>query len=282
MIFFAFKKFYRTRVFTLVTLCLLLSACSTANRTVINGSQQAISKLQNFPAELGEVVYTTAGQQGRHIFIIGQSHRSSVSGLSGSGTVLCQSQIYRIGEWLIENHQLGLLLPEGFFSDNDDVTRTEKGAGNTPVDRLDELHLQNLLSETSRFVNADQLLTSHYGLCLGQIENKDLYQKIRTLLFQYRDQASKHTLSDIQHLQNARTYLLLDNIPEVVEEAYQAGLTPNHTAMFTIGLAHIEDIVKLLKTTDGPKPELLRQGYGITIIIPKSQASNQLISRLIR
>ncbi len=271
------KKF--VGLFTVVTLCLLQLACSTTNRTAINGPQQADSEWHNFPAELGEVIYSRRGEPGRHIFIIGQNHRSSVSGLSNTGTLSCQSEIYRIGEWLIANHQLGLLLPEGFFADNEGLTRTEKGSWDTPAKRLDEQKLQALLSETSRFVNADQLLSSHYGLCLGQVENVDLYQKIRTLLFQYRDRADRRTLRDIHSLQHARTYLLLDNIPEVVEEAYLAGLTPNHSAMFTIGLAHIEDIMELLQDKNGPKPELFDQGYGITIIIPKSQTSNRLISQ---
>jgi hypothetical protein len=80
-----------------------------------------------------------------------------------------------------------------------------------------------------------------------------------------------------------------------VEEAYRTGQIGNRKAMFTIGLAHIGAIINNLQRgslrgsaqpdpTDGEASELslklLDQGYGVTVIIPRTLAENQRTLRL--
>ncbi|MDO9081422.1 MAG: hypothetical protein Q7U44_11530, partial [Desulfuromonadales bacterium] len=67
------------------------------------------------PRELGTIVYQKNPDHPQQVFIIGNSHRSSTSGKNGSQTVPAQVETYRIAEWLILQHQVELLLPEGFF-----------------------------------------------------------------------------------------------------------------------------------------------------------------------
>jgi hypothetical protein len=89
---------------------------------------------------------------------------------------------------------------------------------------------------------------------------------------------------------------MLQNIPEVVEEAFQTGRIDNRRAMFTIGLAHVGEIINILQhgslrlppaksdLAEGEMSEttlkLLDQGYGVTVIIPRTLAENKQILRL--
>lgn len=81
---------------------------------------------------------------------------------------------------------------------------------------------------------------------------------------------------------------MLQNIPEVVEKAFQTGLTANHQAMFTIGLVHIREIIDLLSgsyPTDELSEttvKLLDKGFGVTVILPRSLAEDEQVLRLSR
>jgi hypothetical protein len=250
----------------------------------------------SLPAEFGEIIYRINPHALQQIYIIGQSHRSALSGQAGSDLLEVQTEIYRIGEWLILENNLELLLPEGFFQEaaNGNVSPREIPRENV---RLDNRTLKARLSDTRRFVNADLLLNASYDIPLGQVENKQLYREIRRLLQQAREENSFLVLSELNDLQDERTAAMLQNIPDTVEEAYRNGRIGNRRAMFTIGLGHVREIIDNLqrgtlpspvqndlKTGKGNEPglKLLDQGYGVTVIIPRTLAENQRILRFAR
>ena len=235
------------------------------------------------PAEFGEVIYRENGQCPQQIFIIGQSHRSALSGQPGPETVQVQAEIYRIGEWLIQERNVGLLLPEGFFQEDSDDSASTPQNGRETI-KLDNRTLADRLSDESRFVNADLLLNACYNIPLAQVEDRKLYCDIRNLLSSAKQGTCLPAFSQLSSLQDQRTLAMLQNIPGVVEKAFQTGLTANRQAMFTIGLAHIREIIDLLQGGSFPENKanettvkLLDKGYGVTVILPKTLAENEQI-----
>ncbi|MGZ3526022.1 MAG: hypothetical protein ACXU9L_14630, partial [Thermodesulfobacteriota bacterium] len=67
------------------------------------------------PSQYGDVIYRINEESPNQIFIIGLSHRDSLTCLNGDLTSRVQSEVFKIGDWLIHDQELGLLLPEGFF-----------------------------------------------------------------------------------------------------------------------------------------------------------------------
>jgi hypothetical protein len=247
------------------------------------------------PSEYGEIVYQRNSHCPRQIFIVGQSHRSALTGQAELDTVKVQTEIYRIGEWLIREKNVKLLLPEGFFRKG---SRENLSTANSPRKsiRLDNQSLEAALSDTSRFVNSDMLLNSSYDIRLGQVEDEQLYRDIDRLLRKARQENSLSLLAKLDSLQDERTAVMLQNIPEVVEEAFRAGRIDNRRAMFTIGLAHVGDIINFLQSgslqlpTDrsgltkgqdaGTSLKLLDRGYGVTVIIPRTLAEDKQALRM--
>jgi len=283
-------------VLALLTALLLLSPTISSARAdggTAKKSEQGTDKL-SLPAEYGKIVYRTNAHSPRQIFIIGQAHRSPVTGRSGPDTVEAQKEIYRIGEWLIREQHVELLLPEGFFRSCaiDPAPPAAKPRNSTP---LDDKALTSELCDTRRFVNADLLLCASCNVQLAQVENEELYLKISRLLKKAHKDNSPSALTEIEDLQKRRTAAMLQNIPGAVEEAFRAGKIENRKAIFTIGLAHIDEIVEILKSESlrmsgtGPVPpegeadnaalNLLGSGYGVTVIIPRTLAGNRKLRR---
>jgi len=248
----------------------------------------------SIPAEYGEIVYQKNAHCPQQIFIIGQSHRSSLTGRPRPETVKVQAEIFRIGEWLIREKNVELLLPEGFFQrgPSRDVPTADLSRESI---RPDTQSLEAALGDSRRFINADMLLNASYPIRLAQIEDEKLYRDIRHLLGEARQTGSLSVLSELDDLQDERTSTMLQNIPDVVEEAFRAGGIDNRRAMFTIGLAHVGEIIDYLRCgslrppSDGSEHmtgtarlKLLDQGYGVTVIIPRTLAENEQILRLCR
>ena len=78
-------------------------------------SSRAGTDLAGLPPQYGEVIYCCNEKSVNQLFIIGMSHRDSISRLNGLNTSRVQAEVYKLGEWLIQNRGLELLLPEGFF-----------------------------------------------------------------------------------------------------------------------------------------------------------------------
>ena len=234
------------------------------------------------PADLGQIVYRTAAPAGRRIYIIANGHRSALSGANAAATVQAQLETFRIGEWLIRQRQVGLLLPEGFFGRMVE-TAAVSNAG------LDSGSLRSALEDRSQFVNAELLLHNNYGICLEQVEDRELYRSTKETLRVSRGQEIASALKSrlqLGALQTRRTAAILQSAPRVVDTAYRQGRISTPNAMLTLGLAHLNDIVTFLKAgairfgplhtayRDFPAEEsgleLLKREVGVTVIVPRS------------
>ncbi len=284
-------------VLTLTAAIVLLSGITSSAEDVPGASILHLQEPgENFvPAEYGEIVYQKNAHSPQQIFIIGQSHRSAITGQDCPDNAKVQAEIYRIGEWLIQKKNVEMLLPEGFFkrASPKDSSRKLAVRGASP---LDSKSLEEKLTDTTRFVNADLLLNDSFNVRLGQIENEQLYWDIRRLMLEAKQNNNLQLLTELDKLQDERTAAMLQNIPGVVEEAFQEGSIVHRRAMFTIGLAHLKGIIHFLQNgslqlpiVNSPQSDmeiieaslkLLDQGYGVTVIIPKTLAQNKQVLRL--
>ncbi len=234
------------------------------------------------PSELGTIVYQKNPERPLQVFIIGNSHRSSASGENGSQTVPAQVQTYRIAEWLIRQHQVELLLPEGFFG------RQERAEIVDAIVRHDGATLEAALADTSTFINADLLLHRNYGIALHQIEDRNLYRNARDHLHAglqsgYRLPASFSL--EFEYLQERRSAAILEKIPAVINAAYHQGQIAQPRAILTIGMSHLDEIIKFLKMErmEILAPPIGASGFqdyketldllaqvGVTVIVPNS------------
>lgn len=293
-----FCAFFLARLLVLAAAITLMSGATSNAQDVVPvpAEDPQPARSRSVPTEYGEIIFRKNPQAPQQIYIIGQSHRSALTGRAGPDLIEVQAEIYRIGEWLILENNVELLLPEGFFQKTTagkvappEIVRESRG--------LDSQTLKDRLSDPVRLVNADMLLNASYNIPLGQVENEQLYRDIHNLLNQARQPDNFAILSELNGLQDERTTIMLQNIPDIVDEAYRAGHIDNRRAMFTIGLAHIRTIINNLQggsllaptqpdPAEGEKNEvswkLLAQGYGVTVIIPRTLADNQRVLRLAR
>lgn len=278
----------------LLALSFLVASCSPAF-CLGSAPQSAID--QELPNEYGRVIYQKNQDATNQIFIIGQSHRSGVNGKNGQHTVQAQMEIYRIGEWLIRQKKVELLLPEGFFQKGvvQNNTQGRPDANYAPA-TLDSESLRNRLQDTRRFVSADTLLSAQYHIRLGQVEDEELYQTVSHLMRKLENRnkdLNRSLFEELNNYQRKRTAIMLRNIPFAVESVFQRGDIENKHAIFTIGIAHIADILEFFHSKTGKITEnddllssstydLLKEGYGITVILPKSLAEDGKVLRLAR
>lgn len=252
---------------------------------------------QGLPHEYGQVIYQSNQDALNQIFIIGQSHRSPVDGKNGQHTVQVQMEIFRIYEWLIRQKKVELLLPEGFFqrgiAQNHVQGRLSPDNAASP---LDNDHLKKRLEDTSRFVSADTLLSARYPIHLGQVEDEGLYRIVSHLIQKLgnRNEDVNHALiQELNDYQKKRTEIMLQNIPLAIESIFRSGDIAKKHAIFTIGAAHITDILEFFHEKTGetsgsedlisvPTFALQEKGYGITVILPKSLAEDNKAMRLSR
>jgi len=257
------------------------------------------------PTERGEVVFRCNERSPNQVYIIGMSHRDTLTRANGSNTVKSQIEVYRIGEWLIQKEGLELLLPEGFFSDeaSDEKEALIKTAaeGNGTGVSFDTKTLEAKLGKKDAYINAEMLLMESHSIKSQQVEDINLYnaamEKINQLEKYGNDTyESLFIKSGLDYLQERRTAAMLQKIPEVVDNEYRAGRIKNKKAIFTIGLSHISGIIKYMKqnrieiyspafTTyddylSGVK--LLENDFGVTIIIPRTMADNRELLKLTR
>ncbi len=237
-----------------------------------------------FPEQFGEIVYQTNSTAATNLYIIANGHRSAFSGKNAAQTLQAQIETYRIGEWLINQNQVELLLPEGFFGN---LSEPESLAANPS--RLDNQSLQDSLADTSVFVNAELLLHQEYGIGLNQIEDRELYSHTRDRLrasLAREPRFSTPLNPELSYLQKYRTASLLQTAPSVVESAYQQGRISSPNAMLTIGLSHLDAILEFLEageisisalqtaTNSYPaletKLEWFPQQVNVTIIVPRT------------
>lgn len=256
---------------------------------------------QEIPVEYGEVIYRINESSPRQIYVVGISHRNPDSGRNNVTTVQTQAEIFRIGEWLNRNRGLELLLPEGYFEKKKQPVSTLPGmvahTGPSEQPQLNNILLYEKLADESRFINAEMLLMEYFDMYATQIEDQDIYNAVRRTLDKIGNSTigslpARERLAELHFLQELRTAVLLQNIPTVVDQQLNHGVITNGCALFTIGLNHIQDIIRYFEA-DGIMIEpsrhaalnmqdkyiadlnLLKQGYGITIILPRNLADDK-------
>lgn len=290
-------------------LCLaLLTSAATALETMPEPAATAISggdgRLPAAPPE-GKVVFHRGGQAEKQIYVLGQNHRSPLTGGNGDKTLQAQMEIYRIGEWLIRNRQVELLLPEGFFGASprderaQDLRNAAAGGERLFHESIDDATLRDELGDSRAFANAAILLKSNYGVRLSQAEDNGLYGAVADSIRQLTGQEGKissELLSRLSCFQERRTAAMLQKIPAVVEREFQAASIRSKNAIFIIGMAHIAEIIQFLEEESivlTPAREelvrsapcelaLLKENYGVTVILPRSLAEDEEILRLTR
>jgi hypothetical protein len=253
------------------------------------------------PAEYGEIIYRFNERSPNQIFIIGISHRDALTCLNGDNTSKVQAQIYQIGDWLIHNQGLELLLPEGFFKslstqmERKNTNGTDKGANCSSSD-LETL--ERRLSDNRIYVNAEMLLKENHPLRLRQIEDKNLYEAVRNHLFKLAsdryDSRERSVLeSELEYLQKKRTAAMLQKIPLIVNEEFRLGNIKKKEAIFTIGMFHLHDIITFLdekairiypplsaSSRDEITPaelNLQKENFGVSVILPRVLMNDQRI-----
>lgn len=246
------------------------------------------------PAEYGKVIYQKVGQGENHLYIILQSHRNADTGANHHNTVEVQSEIYRIGEWLVRHENVGLLLPEGYFNQqrqpNVELVPQSRSTGLS----LDDRALKTILEDTSRQVSADRLLMESYGLRLQQVEDRELYQSIREFLF--RDSLggfNETTIGVLSYMQEKRSAVMLQAVPDAIDREMRQGGIAQKKAIFTIGLAHVNELIRFLQEgkieiyspqlgimVEKGGLKLLEEDYVVTIIMPKTLTEDREAVRI--
>jgi hypothetical protein len=254
----------------------------------------------------GEVIYRYNEKSPQRLFIIGMSHRDSLTRRNGSQTSRVQAEVYKIGEWLIRNRELELLLPEGYFAGkggkikDENLTVALEKKSNCPAP-FDMDVLEEILSDNRSFVNAEMLLRDNYpSLKIRQVEDWALYEAARKRIAELIDQKNSCDYlllrSELDYLQERRTAAILQRIPEIVNDESRRGNIRDRKALLTIGLSHIHTMIKYFDenriTIYAPlsnpnhqedyvsKLDLLKEDFGISVIIPRTLADDQKILKL--
>jgi len=252
------------------------------------------------PSQYGEVIYRMNEESPNQIFIIGLSHRDSLTCLNGDITSRVQAEVFKIGDWLIHNQGLGLLLPEGFFKstttkiEKKNISAAERESGCASYDMK---VLEKRLSDNKVYVNAEMLLKETHPIRLRQIEDKPLYDAVRANILKLASKgiACDYSVvnSELEYLQERRTAAMLQKIPEIVNDEFQQGNIRSRKAIFTVGLYHIHEIIRFLNENriiiHAPKPasvgtkdcaaelNLEKENFGITVILPSILTKDQKI-----
>jgi hypothetical protein len=261
----------------------------------------------DMPLEYGEVIYRINAQSPKQLYIIGISHKDPDSGENDSTTVQTQMEIFRIGEWLKKEMHLNLLLPEGYFSDKH-KDPSLKASIAQPIRAFHPVYpdnglIQKKLAAHKPYMNAEMLLMEYHSFHASQVEDRNTYDAVRSSLGKLKTTSaglskSAGNMAELLYLQEVRTAQLLQNIPDVIEDEFLNGAIGNRTALFTIGLNHIKDIFRYINNDEihiaspigsdiqpdvlNTRPNLLKTGYGVTIIIPRTLANNHKLLEMTR
>ncbi len=271
--------------------------CFSASPVSVSNPMIFAREPLTLPPEYGRVIYRKNSTAADQIYIIGQAHRSALSGKNGEKTVQTQLEIFRIGEWLVKSRDVEILLPEGFFSRHreTDAVKREVAAKRTDLPSPDDASLRERLLETATFVSADTLLNSNYNLHLGQVEDEGLYREVREFLDRIganKGDVDPNVYDRLDRFQKQRTAVMLQNIPSVTESAFQQGTSQSKSAILTIGMAHVPEILQFLQKEKidlfseesevSASLKLLERNYGVTVILPKTLAEDEKVLRITR
>lgn len=262
-------------------------------------AENTISSKQTttIPPELGEIIYRINPDSPKQLYIVGICHRDPDTGKNNDYTVSTQIEIYRIGEWLNKHARLNLLLPEGYFAQDHTIQNPASQNAYAPpaAPFLSDSDLEQLLEEESHFINAEMILMDHLNFRAAQVEDRDVYQSCLDCLAKLQRDIKRTAkyeaiVDELNYLQDIRTAILLQNIPETIEKVTTKGAVESHSALFTIGLSHLAKIHQFIEEREiaikykkkdfffskieNSHLNLVNAQYGITIILPRTLADN--------
>ncbi|MFZ5996199.1 MAG: hypothetical protein ACOYW7_01730 [Nitrospirota bacterium] len=284
--------------FLLSLLCLIVamnSSTAAAEHASVSILQEKTGSL-TIPREYGEIIYRQNEASPRHLYIIGMSHRDALTRANRSTTPRAQAEAYKIGEWLVQKEGLNLLLPEGYFAVRSEGREAAAGYKSGSEQRMpgpsgsgmDIATLESQLADTTRYITAEMLLSDHYHLKLRQVEDRELYDAVYDSLRRLEQGANNDPFlkSELDYLQERRTAIMLQKIPELIELEFVRGAITSKKALLTIGLNHIPEVIKYLKekriaiycplfTSVGygdyiSEVNLCKGDFGVTVIIPRT------------
>ncbi len=283
----------------------LVKVLCIASAAVVFSLQGLDSSLaENSLSDSGQIIYQSNEKSPNQIFIVGISHRDTLTRTNGSNTAKTQVEIYEIGDWLIHHQGLELLLPEGFFSkkpakgeDKINLTGLEKGkcTGSSDLKLIEER-----LADDRTFTNAEMLLNENHQLRLKQVEDEESYDAVRTGILKMVGSRNGScdlvsVKSELDYLQEKRTAAMLQRIPGIIDDEFQQGYIKAKKAIFTIGISHLTKIIQYMSEgkirihsplwTPGKNEDenyisdlnLTKENYGICIIIPKILANDHRV-----
>jgi hypothetical protein len=266
---------------------------------------RAETDLAGIPVEFGEVIYRCHDRSPNRLFIIGMAHRDSLTGLSNPAVSRVQAEVYKLGEWLIQNERCELLLPEGFFTGP--AARAgrgpERGTGEKRgcPDSTDIKTLEGLLSDNRSFVNAELLLKKNHPLILRQVEDLKLYRAVSGFIRKLSNVGRNsfdflRLKSELDYLQARRTAGMVQRIPGIIQAEFNQGNIKASKAIFTIGLSHLPGIIRSLDENQfriyspligGDKGEdyiadlnLKTENFGISILLPRTLAADPKVLKI--
>lgn len=256
------------------------------------------------PAEYGEVIYQCNAKSPSQLFIIGLSHRDSLTRLNGANTPRVQAEVYKIGDWLIHQQGCELLLPEGFFKTRTAGMAKAKGPAKPVMTVMDDIKsLEERLADNRVYVNAEMLLKEHHPLRTQQVEDKGLYDAVGAGISKLVNSSGSSSdylflKSELDYLQERRTAAMLQKIPELVDLEFRQGSIKNRKAIFTIGLSHLQKIISFLTesriavysplfTSDKSRDyvadlDLFKANFGVSVILPRTVVSDQKVLEMNR
>jgi hypothetical protein len=144
-------------------------------------------------------------------------------------------------------------------------------------------------------------LNENHALRLQQIEDKGLYEAVQKGLLKLvncREDTSPYASlkSELDYLQERRTAVMLQKIPEIVNHEYRQGNIKNKKAIFTIGLSHLHKIIRYMNengitiyaplfSSNGNKDyvaklTLQKENFGVSVILPRTLAGDQEILKI--
>jgi hypothetical protein len=242
----------------------------------------------------GQVIYRHTEAGIKHLYIVGISHRDALTRSNGRNTTQVQSEVYRIGKWLIENEGIELLLPEGYFTTRENMDKTRKN--DTRQDDLKTvLSDRDILKKlnSSIYANAEGLLWQSHNIMIQQVENYRLYNEVAAKISKLekgeKDEfALLYEKLELDYLQGRRTAAILQVIPGIIDHQVKLGNIRHGNAMLTIGASHLSQIIECLKQKKlvvrspaftpfkdySSEVNLLNEGFDITVIIPRSIADD--------
>ncbi len=242
------------------------------------------------PQNYGKVIYRHNGNGKKHIYIVGTGHRDTFTRANGRNTARIQAEVYRIGEWLIRNRGIELLLPEGYFAANRDPIAT-RIKSNPDSDLNDADTLRHRL-DSVKDSNAEKLLIQQYGITALQVEDEKLYNEALNILSTLQKGPNSidalYKKMDLDYIQERRTAAMIQKIPEIIDAQISRGTIHSQSAIFTIGVSHLYAIIEWLNQNKMtiPSPvfstrgdyasdvDLITEGFDVTVIVPNAIAED--------